>query len=595
MDDEEEKREAEILDREMDKENDESEEPLMNDMGAYMNEENDAINQVISRIYPIQDSPQVEQDLTLTLDVDDFYRLWVSRMPDAFVYLHSLNDEHLSIIRSAIEEDEIDTLRRQLKSIRKQRGKTNEIDELALESFQFHEAFLESVIAWNERNFEEQLEDFEKQEIEQIIDVSDEEDIQFESLPIQRLSSEEVMDEELTDLDGKIIVSDEELSEEQEKDEERSEEQEKDEELSKDQEKNEELSEDQEKDEELSKEQEQNKEVSLGLKASDNKDPVGSPDVTITDDEAVVVDEDDDDMDIHFVDAPPGLTDLSPQENIDTEHVHIDIQQSLLHAGELDLGKQAKENDLKTERNKQLEEAIQVEENKEEIDAEQIQIGYNSEDELEENIGQEDDEFARFVSDIASKNIEDIRNNLQRDMEELNQAQKKNMGNSDDITGQMIQDIQELLKLFGIPYMVAPMEAEAQCAELESLDLVDGTITDDSDVFLFGAGRVYKNMFNQQRFVECYHSKDIDREMLLNRQKLIQLAFLLGSDYTEGIPGVGPVTAMEILFEFSETPEEPLEAPLERFRDWYNGKVDDTPFQKKFVCFDIFNRQIMRY
>jgi len=50
----------------------------------------------------------------------------------------------------------------------------------------------------------------------------------------------------------------------------------------------------------------------------------------------------------------------------------------------------------------------------------------------------------------------------------------------------------------------------------------------------------------------------------MKRDKLIHLALLTGSDYTEGIQGVGPVCALEILAEF---PYEGIEA-LESFRDW---------------------------
>lgn len=44
----------------------------------------------------------------------------------------------------------------------------------------------------------------------------------------------------------------------------------------------------------------------------------------------------------------------------------------------------------------------------------------------------------------------------------------------------------------------------------------------------------------------------------LDRTKLINLAYLLGSDYTEGIQGVGYVTGMEILNEFPGAGLEPL-------------------------------------
>lgn len=124
------------------------------------------------------------------------------------------------------------------------------------------------------------------------------------------------------------------------------------------------------------------------------------------------------------------------------------------------------------------------------------------------------------------------------------------------------------------------MEAEAQCAELVLLNLVDGVITDDSDVFLFGAQRVYKNMFNQSKTVECFLLSDLQRELGLDRDALIRLAYLLGSDYTEGLPGVGPVIAMEILKEF------PGRGGLHKFKEWWtkvqNGKDKEEDSQSKF-------------
>ena len=61
--------------------------------------------------------------------------------------------------------------------------------------------------------------------------------------------------------------------------------------------------------------------------------------------------------------------------------------------------------------------------------------------------------------------------------------------------------------MFGIPYIIAPMEAEAQCAFMELANLVDGVVTDDSDVFLFGARSVYKNIFDDRKYVETYFMK----------------------------------------------------------------------------------------
>ncbi|KAL7256831.1 hypothetical protein ACSBR1_010716 [Camellia fascicularis] len=120
----------------------------------------------------------------------------------------------------------------------------------------------------------------------------------------------------------------------------------------------------------------------------------------------------------------------------------------------------------------------------------------------------------------------------------------------------------ELLQMFGLPYIIAPMEAEAQCAYMELENLVDGVITDDSDVFLFGAQSVYKNIFNDRKYVETYFMKDIENDLGLTREKLIRMALLLGSDYTEGVSGIGIVNAIEVVNAFPE------EDGLSKFLEW---------------------------
>ncbi|KAJ7773400.1 hypothetical protein B0H16DRAFT_1512227 [Mycena metata] len=197
----------------------------------------------------------------------------------------------------------------------------------------------------------------------------------------------------------------------------------------------------------------------------------------------------------------------------------------------------------------------------------------------------EEGEFARFMSQVKGKDLDDVRQEIDDEIRVLNAQKKAAMRDSEDINQQMISQIMTMLGLFGIPYITAPMEAEAQCAELVHLGLVNGVITDDSDVFLFGSQRVFKNMFNQSKTVECFLLSDLSRELGLDRDTLIRLAYLLGSDYVEGLPGVGPVVAMELLDEF------PGEDGLHKFKDWWtkvqSGKDkpedNNSKFRRRFA------------
>ncbi|KAK5658764.1 hypothetical protein OQA88_1575 [Cercophora sp. LCS_1] len=207
------------------------------------------------------------------------------------------------------------------------------------------------------------------------------------------------------------------------------------------------------------------------------------------------------------------------------------------------------------------------------------------EEELLLQLAEEAEEHARFASQLNNKSQRENQESYEKELKALRNQQKKDRRDADEVTQIMVTECQALLRLFGIPYMTAPVEAEAQCAELVRLNLVDGIVTDDSDTFLFGGTRVYKNMFNSNKYVECYLAKDLETELSLGREQLISLAQLLGSDYTEGIPGVGPVTALEILSEF------PGDTGLDDFREWWDDvqkhgrpkEADATStFRKKF-------------
>ncbi|SMN22387.1 similar to Saccharomyces cerevisiae YGR258C RAD2 Single-stranded DNA endonuclease, cleaves single-stranded DNA during nucleotide excision repair to excise damaged DNA [Maudiozyma saulgeensis] len=205
----------------------------------------------------------------------------------------------------------------------------------------------------------------------------------------------------------------------------------------------------------------------------------------------------------------------------------------------------------------------------------EYEFSEDEENDLADNIRQEEKDFDTF------RNV-DLLHNYQPNKEvadtafledELFKQQVKEKRDSDEVTPDMVTDIQDMLSQFGIPFITAPMEAEAQCAELLQLNLVDGVITDDSDVFLFGGSKIYRNMFHDRKYVEFYDSERITIDLGLDRRNMIDLALLLGSDYTTGLKGMGPVSSMEVIAEFGD---------LTKFKQWYEeGQFDSEKLSKE--------------
>ena len=128
----------------------------------------------------------------------------------------------------------------------------------------------------------------------------------------------------------------------------------------------------------------------------------------------------------------------------------------------------------------------------------------------------------------------------------------------------MIDDSKKLLDLLGIPWVEAPSEGEAQVASLLEQGMVDYGASQDFDTVLFGASKFIRNLTlsgrrklpKQQKWVEV-SPEIVDLEasfqkLEINREQLIDVAILMGTDFNPGIDGIGPKRGLKLIQEFGK-------------------------------------------
>ncbi|XP_069830196.1 flap endonuclease GEN homolog 1 isoform X2 [Dendropsophus ebraccatus] len=149
----------------------------------------------------------------------------------------------------------------------------------------------------------------------------------------------------------------------------------------------------------------------------------------------------------------------------------------------------------------------------------------------------------------------------------------------------VLKECLRMLDCLGVPWVQAAGEAEAMCAYLDANGYVDGCITNDGDVFLYGAQTVYRNftMNVKDPHVDCYKVSAIKDRLGLDRESLVGLAVILGCDYIpKGLPGVGREVAMKFIRSLNG------ENILQRFFQWRKQFDDPTmnskPGKKKVHC-----------
>ncbi|QEE16316.1 hypothetical protein DSAG12_02146 [Promethearchaeum syntrophicum] len=125
-----------------------------------------------------------------------------------------------------------------------------------------------------------------------------------------------------------------------------------------------------------------------------------------------------------------------------------------------------------------------------------------------------------------------------------------------------IHESKLLLEMCGIPVIMAPSEAEAQCVSLQKEGLVEYVVSTDFDVMLYGSPQIIRKITFQSRkkiqgkwvsyqpnieLIETFANLD---RMEITLKQLVDLSILVGNDYYPGVKKIGPSKALQSIKYF---------------------------------------------
>uniref|UniRef100_A0A3P9K2A2 Zgc:110269 n=1 Tax=Oryzias latipes TaxID=8090 RepID=A0A3P9K2A2_ORYLA len=116
------------------------------------------------------------------------------------------------------------------------------------------------------------------------------------------------------------------------------------------------------------------------------------------------------------------------------------------------------------------------------------------------------------------------------------------------IASSQTRDCLEVLKHLGVPVVQAPGDAEGLCASLVRQGRAHAVASEDMDTLPFGANVLIRqlNAKKDSEIVE-YSLPKLLEALCISLEELVDLCILLGCDYCDKIPGLGPKRALALI------------------------------------------------
>jgi flap endonuclease-1 len=167
--------------------------------------------------------------------------------------------------------------------------------------------------------------------------------------------------------------------------------------------------------------------------------------------------------------------------------------------------------------------------------------------------------FDGAVTDLKADEIEKRREQREWTEERLAEARERGdrvavarlESRTQRLTDTILETTRELLALLDVPVVDAPAEGEAQAAYMARQGDVDYAGTEDYDALLFGAPLTLRQLTSKGDPELMDFDATLGRRDL-SWEQLVDAAILMGTDFNEGIDGIGPKTAVEAVREHGD-------------------------------------------
>jgi len=129
------------------------------------------------------------------------------------------------------------------------------------------------------------------------------------------------------------------------------------------------------------------------------------------------------------------------------------------------------------------------------------------------------------------------------------------------LTDEMVDESCDLLDALGIPWIKAPSEGEAQISHMARKGDVWAAASQDYDALLFGTPMLvrYLTLAGKRRLPsgkkvdvapEIISLNEVLGALKVTREQLIDMAILIGTDFNDGVRGIGPKKSLDLLRRF---------------------------------------------